>query len=133
MKMKPFLIRWLVTFIAVAIASGVVPGINGGWQAIALAALLLGFLNAFVRPVLLLLSLPWIVVTMGIFILVLNALLLKSVSWVVPGFTVDGFWPAFFGGIVVSLVSWPFSCFFRTSDGRVRLITYHPIDSDRRF
>ena len=125
-RVKPFLIRWLVTFVAVAIASGIVPGISGGWQSIALAALLLGFLNAFVRPVLLLLSLPWIVVTLGVFVLVLNAFLLKVVSWVVPGFEVAGFWSAFFGGIIVSLVSLPFSCFFRASDGRMRLITYHP-------
>jgi len=117
-SMKSFLIRWLVTFVAVAAAAWIVPGIDGSWQSIALAALLLGFLNAFVRPALLLLSLPWIVVTLGIFVLVINALLLKAVSWVVPGFAVGGFWSAFFGGIVVSVVTLPFSCHFREG-GRV--------------
>lgn len=127
MGMSAFVIRWLVTTLAVFVAELLVPGVNcAGWGALFLASLLLGILNAFVRPALLLLSLPWIVVTMGLFILLLNALLLWFVATIVPGFTVDGFWSAVFGAIVISLVSWPLSCFFRTSDGSVHAITHHP-------
>jgi putative membrane protein len=89
------------------------------------ASLLLGIVNAFVRPFLLLLSLPFIIVTMGLFIFVVNALLLMLVSSVVPPFHVNGFWDAFFGAIIISIASWALSSVFRASDGRVRLITHH--------
>lgn len=127
--MGEFLLRWLVTTVAVFVATRIVPGVSdsGQWGSLLGASLLLGILNAFVRPVLLLLSLPWIVVTMGIFILVLNALLFWMVSALIPGFSIAGFWSAFFGALVVSLVSWPLSCLFRSSDGKVRSITYHPL------
>lgn len=125
--MKSFVIRWLVTTLAVFVAAHLVGGVSYvGWGALIGASLLLGIINAFVRPVLLLLSLPWIIITMGLFILVLNALVLMFVSAVIPGFQVSGFWSALFGAIVISLVSWPLSCFFRSSDGRVHPITYHP-------
>jgi putative membrane protein len=75
--------------------------------------------------VLLLLSLPFIIVTMGLFIFVVNALLLLFVSSMVKPFHVDGFWSAFFGAILISIVSWLLSSFFRASDGRVYPITHH--------
>jgi putative membrane protein len=90
------------------------------------AALLLGIINALVRPVLLLLSLPFIIVTMGFFILVVNALLILFVSKVIPGFHVAGFWTALFAGIVIGLISWVLSSFFRASDGHVYPVTHHP-------
>jgi putative membrane protein len=125
--MTAFVIRWLVTAIAVFVTAALIPGVSyEGWGSLIGAALLLGIINAFVRPVLLLLSLPFIVVTMGLFILVVNALMLWLVSALMPGFEVSGFWSAFFGSIVLSLVSWPLSCLFRASDGRVRVITHHP-------
>lgn len=125
--MTAFLIRWLVTTLAVFVAAHIVPGVGyGGWGPLVGASLLLGILNAIVRPVLLLLSLPFIIVTMGIFILILNALLFWLVSALVPGFTIAGFWSAFFGAVVVSLVSWPLSSIFRSSDGRFHAITHHP-------
>ncbi len=124
--MQAFLIRWLITTLAVMAAAWVVPGISYSTTGALLgASLLLGIINALVRPVLLLLSLPFIIVTMGLFIFVVNALLLMLVSAVVPPFHVEGFWPAFFGAILISLVSWILSSLFRTSDGRVRLITHH--------
>jgi putative membrane protein len=86
---------------------------------------LLGIINAFVRPVLLLLSLPFIIVTMGLFIFVINALLLLLVSKIVPAFQVAGFWSAFFGAIIIGLISWILSSFFRGSDGRIHVITHH--------
>ncbi len=125
--MQPFLLRWLVTTLAVMVVSWIFPSLLtvGSTGALIGGSLLLGIINALVRPVLLLLSLPFIIVTMGLFILVVNALLLLFVSSMVPQFRVDGFWDAFFASILISLVSWPLSSFFRTSDGRVRPITHH--------
>jgi len=121
--MKPFLIRWLVTTIAVAAASKL-PGIHTeGWVPLVFMALFLGVINAFIRPVLLLLSLPFIVVTLGFFILIVNTLTFWLAGGLVPGFQVDGFWNAFFGSIVVSLVSWALSGFVRDSNGEIRVLT----------
>src|SRR4029077_4154721 len=85
----------------------------------------LGIVNAFVRPVLLLLSLPLILVSMGFFILIINALMLWLVGGLVPGFDVPGFGSAFFGAIIISIVSWLLSAFFKGSDGRVYALTHH--------
>jgi putative membrane protein len=124
--MTAFVIRWLVTTIAVLVAAHLVPGISyDGWGALLGASLLLGIINAFVRPILLLLSLPWIIITMGLFIFVINALVLLLVSKIVPAFQVAGFWSAFFGAIIISLVSWILSSFFRGSDGKIHVITHH--------
>ena len=106
--MKEFMIRWASTTFAVLIATGVVPGItfeNAG--ALIWAGLLLGILNAVVRPVLLVLSLPLIILSFGLFIPVVNALLLHFVGggWI-EGFHVDGFWAALWGSMVISAVSW---------------------------
>lgn len=89
------------------------------------AALLLGIMNAFIRPVLLLLSAPLILVTLGLFILVINGLLLSWVPSFVSGFHVDGFGSAFWGAILISILSWLMSAFFRGSDGRVHVLTHH--------
>jgi putative membrane protein len=89
------------------------------------ASLLLGILNAFVRPFLLILSAPVILLTLGLFILVLNGLLLLVVPSLVAGFHVDSFWSAFWGAMLISLVSWLLSALFRGSDGRVHVLTHH--------
>jgi putative membrane protein len=124
--MAAFVIRWLVTTVAVLVAAHLIPGISyQGWGTLLGASLLLGIINAFVRPILLLLSLPWIIITMGLFIFVINALLLMLVSKIIPAFQVAGFWSAFFGAIVISIVSWLLSLFFRGSDGRIHVITHH--------
>ena len=125
--MKEFLIRWFVTTLAVLGASWMLPGMHCDSPGSLLgAALLLGIINALVRPVLLLLSLPFIIVTMGFFILVVNALLILFVSKVIPGFHVAGFWTALFAGIVIGIISWILSSFFRASDGSIHPVTYHP-------
>jgi len=122
-----FLIRWLVTTIAVFVAVKINIGIScHGAGTLLGASLLLGIINAFVRPILLLLSIPFIIVTMGFFILVVNALMLMLVDQIIPPFHVDGFWSAFFGSIVIGFVSWILSSFFRTSDGKIHTITHHP-------
>ena len=125
--MKEFLIRWFVTTLAVLGATWLIPGLSYDTTGTLLgAALLLGIINALVRPVLLLLSLPFIIVTMGFFILVINALLILFVSKVIPGFHVAGFWTALFAGIIIGLISWVLSSFFRASDGTLHPVTYHP-------
>jgi len=124
--MKQFVLRWAVTTIAVMVASSVIRGIHYDTVAALIgASLLLGILNAFVRPFLLILSAPLILLTLGLFIFVLNGLLLLLVHTVVIGFHVDGFWSAFWGAIVISVVSWILSAFFRGSDGRVHVLTHH--------
>lgn len=127
MSVTAFLIRWLVTTIAVFAAEKIIPGIHcQSAGALLGASLLLGIINAFVRPILLLLSIPFIILTMGLFILVVNALMLMLVAQIIPSFGVDGFWSAFFGSIVISFVSWILSSFFRSSDGKFHTITHHP-------
>ena len=123
---RRFVFRWTVTTIAVMVASSVIRGIRYDTVAALIgASLLLGILNAFVRPFLLIISVPLILLTLGLFILVLNGLLLLLVPHVVVGFHVDNFWSAFWGAIVISLVSWLLSAFFRGSDGRVHVLTHH--------
>src|SRR6266568_6451658 len=124
--MKQFVFRWAATTIAVMVASSVIRGIRYDTVAALIgASLLLGILNAFVRPFLLIISVPLILLTLGLFILVLNGLLLLLVPHVVVGFHVDSFWSAFWGAIVISLVSWILSAFFRGSDGHVHVLTHH--------
>jgi putative membrane protein len=124
--MTAFVIRWAITAVAVMVTAWIFRGISYESTASLLgASLLLGIINAFVRPILLILSLPFIVVTMGLFIFVVNALLLLFVSAMIPSFHVAGFWDALLGSIIISIVSWLMSLFFRTSDGRVHLITHH--------
>lgn len=104
--MKSALLRWLVLALAVWAAAAVVPGIHyDDGQSLLIAALVLGILNAFVKPALRLLSLPFIVVTLGLFLLVINAVLLMLASWLVSGFHVTGFWSAVGGSLVISIVS----------------------------
>jgi putative membrane protein len=103
-----------------------VPGIRyDGLGALIGAALLLGILNAFVRPILLILGAPLILLTLGIFILIVNGLMLYWVPGIVRGFHVESYGSAFWGAIVVSLISWLLSAFFRGSDGRVHVLTHH--------
>jgi len=123
---KRFVFRWAVTTVAVMVASSVIHGIRYDTVAALIgASLLLGILNAFVRPILLILSAPVILLTLGFFILILNGLLLLLVPSVVVGFHVDSFWSAFWGAIVISIVSWILSAFFRGSDGRMHVLTHH--------
>ena len=125
-RIKQFAFLWAVTTVAVMVASSVIHGIRYDTVAALIgASLLLGILNAFVRPILLILSAPVILLTLGFFILVLNGFLLLLVPSVVVGFHVDSFWSAFWGAIVIGIVSWILSAFFRGSDGRVHVLTHH--------
>ena len=124
--MRHFLFRWAVTAFAVFVAAPIVGlSYNGSLACLLGASLLLGIVNAFVRPILLILSAPLILLTLGFFIFVLNALMLLVVGQIVPCFRVPGFWNAFFGALIISFVSWLLSAFFRGSDGRVHVLTHH--------
>lgn len=124
--MRNFVMRWLITTVAVMVASAFISGIRyDSVGALIGAALLLGILNAFVRPVLLILGAPLILLTLGVFILIVNGLMLYWVPSIVSGFHVDGYGSAFWGAIVIGIVSWLLSAFFRGSDGRVHVLTHH--------
>ena len=124
--MRHFVFRWIATTVAVMVAASIIHGIRYDTIASLIgAALLLGILNAFVRPILLILSAPLFLLTLGFFILIINALMLRFVPGIVSGFQVDSFGSAFWGAIVVSIVSWILSAFFRGSDGRVHVLTHH--------
>lgn len=101
------LLKWLVLTGAILVASYLLEGIHvRAFLSALFAAALLGILNVFFRPILILLTLPINIVTLGLFTFVINALLLKMVSGVIPGFEVHGFWTAVFGSLVISAVSW---------------------------
>lgn len=121
------IIRWLIVAVALVIAARVVPGIRvddtNAWVAVGVMALVLGLVNAVIRPVLSLLSCGFIVLTMGLFMLVINAATLWvasyiSVNWLGVGFHVNGFWPAFWGALVVSVVSFVLSMVFHEGKKR---------------
>ena len=124
--MRHFVFRWAITTVAVMVASSIIHGIRYDSVASLIgAALLLGILNAFLRPILLILSAPLILLTLGLFILVVNGLMLLIVPSIVIGFHVDTFASAFWGAIVISIVSWILSAFFRGSHGRMHVLTHH--------
>ncbi|MGZ5537512.1 MAG: phage holin family protein [Chthoniobacterales bacterium] len=124
--MRHFLFRWLVTTVAVMVTSKFLRGIRvDDTGSLIAAALLLGILNAFVRPVLLILSAPLILLSLGFFILIVNSLLLYWVPTFVAGFHVESFGTAFWGAIIIGLISWLLSAFFKGSDGRVHVLTHH--------
>lgn len=107
-----FLIHWLVIAIALWVAADLVPGVTiSSWQALAIGALVLGFVNAIVRPVLTLLTLPITVLTLGLFYLIVNAAAFGLAAALVPGFNIASFGSAVLGALVVSLVSWFISLF----------------------
>lgn len=101
-----FVQRWAVTTVGVLVAANIIRGLSydtlGG---LIVASLLLGILNAVLRPLLLIFSLPLIVVSFGLWVLVVNAALLYLVGALVKSFHVAGFWPAFWGGVIISLVT----------------------------
>ena len=109
--MTKFILRWVVNAIALFLAVYLVPGVNleGGWVSILWLALIFGLINAFLRPLLTLLTCPLIVLTLGLFTLLINTFLFWLTSQVGQafgiGFTIEGFWPAFLGGLVMTVVS----------------------------
>jgi putative membrane protein len=105
-RFKEFLGRWLITTAAVMVAANLGLGVHcDNFTTLLVASLLLGILNAFLRPLLVLLALPLVIFTLGFFFFVINALLLYLVGALVKGFHVDSFWAAFCGALVITIVT----------------------------
>src|SRR5713226_8996181 len=117
-----FILRIIVYTLALLLAANVVPGIRlDGLTSALVAGMLLGLINAIVRPILVVLTFPITLLTLGLFLLVLNAFCLWLVSVFISGFHVAGFWPAFWGALLVSVVSWILTALISDS-GRIKVI-----------
>ncbi len=110
--MNGIIIRWLTLTVAIVFTSYLLDGIHvSGFLSALFAAAILGILNAFFRPIALLLTLPINVLSLGLFTFVINALMLKMASGVISGFEVIGFWSAVFGSLLISIISWLLNSF----------------------
>ncbi len=130
--MKGFFFRLVITALGLWAAATIVPGVRiDGWGNLIVAALLLGIVNAVIRPIILILTLPLTVLTLGLFILVVNGISLALVAWLMPGFTISGLGAAVLASIVVGLTSWLASAFV---GGSGRIERYRRIEvSGRRL
>lgn len=102
------LFQWFISVVAILIAAYLVPGVTVTLPGALVAAVVLGALNLSIRPILLILTLPITILTLGLFSLVINAFLVMLVSYLVQGFFVIGFWNAFFFALVLAIVNWVF-------------------------
>ena len=116
--MAQVVVRVLITAIGLWAAAALIPGIDADSNgALLWAAIALGIINVLVKPLIVLLTLPVSILTLGLFLLVINAAMLNLADWFVDGLHVDGFFSALFGAIIVSLVSWAANAFIRTKEG----------------
>jgi putative membrane protein len=110
-KFFAFVFRWLITAAAVWVAAWIVEGIRlEGWESTLLVALILGLLNAYLKPLLVFGTFPMVILTMGLALILINTLLLALTAWIAGKFdsilfAIDGFWDALFGAIIISIVS----------------------------
>ena len=129
--MRGIALRWLTLTGAIIFAAYMIDGIHvSGFMSALGAAAILGILNAFFRPIALILTLPINILTLGLFTFVINAVMLKMASGVIGGFDVQGFWPAIFGALLISLVSWGLNIFINER-GSVDIIDLHHKGSNR--
>lgn len=120
--MRGFVTRLAITALGLWAADAIIRGFQiDGWQNVVIAALALGIVNALVRPVIVLLTLPLTLVTLGFFLLVVNGISVAIVAWLLPGVTVTSLWAAVLAALIVSLVSWFVSGFISDS-GRVERV-----------
>jgi putative membrane protein len=121
--MVGFLMRAAITALGLWVASEIFDGLYfASPSKLLVAAVLLGIVNAFVRPLAFILTLPLTVLSLGLFLLVLNAAMVGLVAWMVPGFEISGFWTAVGAALIVSLVSWAASSAIG-SNGKVEVFT----------
>ena len=105
-----FLARWLITAFGLWVAAALVPGIHlTGIGNVVLAALLFGIVNAFIRPIVVIFTLPLSILTLGLFLLVVNGAMLALVAWMLESLVIDGLFSAILGSIVISIISWAVS------------------------
>jgi putative membrane protein len=121
--LKEFLQRWVISTVAALVASYIVPGIRyQNWFDLLVATFVLGILNTFVRPILMFLSLPLLFFTLGLFMLFINAVLLYVVGYLLrPKFTVDSFAAAFWGGLIIAIVSLLLNSLTGTGSTRIKI------------
>ncbi len=120
--MRGIALRWLTLTGAIVLASYLLEGIHiSGFMSAIGAAAILGILNAFFRPIALLLTLPINILSLGLFTFVVNAVMLKMASGVISGFDVEGFWTSVFGALIISLVSWGLNTYI-SENGQVNVI-----------
>lgn len=113
-----FLLHWAITALSLWLASRVFRGISfADTSSLVISALLLGFANAIVKPLVIVLTLPLTLLTFGLFLLVINALMILLVSALVRGFKVSGFWTAFFASIFIAVLSWVIGAFVLVGSG----------------
>jgi len=118
-----FILRAAIVCLGLWLAAQVLPGLQfDGPGSLLAAALLLGIVNAFIRPIFVVLTLPLTLVTLGLFLVVINAAMLGLVAWLLAGFSISGFWPAVGGSLMVSLTSWLASGVIGNT-GRIEVIT----------
>ena len=104
--MRGFLLRWLFNTVAIYVTTRIVSGLRvPDFGGAIIAALVLGIVNAFIRPIILLLTLPVNVVTLGLFTLVVNTLMLYVVAWITPSLQISGFGAAFIGALLIAIIS----------------------------
>lgn len=103
MRMMRLIVRWVLCALALVLIAKVVPGIHATFGVALVAALVIGLINALLRPIFVLLTLPITLITFGLFVLVINAMLFGLAAWLVPGFTVDGFASALVGSILYAI------------------------------
>lgn len=106
--------HWLVATLAILIAAHIVPGVTITLLGALIAAVVLGALNLFIRPILLVLTLPINILTLGLFSLVVNAFLVLLASYLVPGFAIAGFWTALLFAVVLAVINWVFHFWSRS-------------------
>ena len=106
--MKHPFIHWLVSAVAIGVAAYLIPGVTVTVLGALVLAVVLGLINLLIKPLIFILTLPLTIITLGLFSLVINALLIMLASWLVPGFSVAGFWPAFWFALILSLINWLF-------------------------
>jgi putative membrane protein len=115
--MKPFLAHWFTVTLSLWVAARLLPGVEvESWSWLLVAGLVLGFVNSIIRPIMVLLTLPITVLTLGLFYLVINGLALSLAAYVTPGFRVESFGWAVTGALVVGLVSWFVGSFVKQED-----------------
>ena len=120
--MQGFFLRTLITLLGLLLASAIIPGVTiDGTGSVILAAILLCLVNGFVRPIAFLLTLPITIITLGLFLFILNAAMFGLVASMLDNFVVTGFWPAIFGSLVVSITS-TIASWYIGPDGRIDVI-----------
>jgi putative membrane protein len=114
--MEKIFIKWLINIIAIMLAVKYVPGINysGSWWGIFLVVLIFGLINSFIKPFVKFLTFPLLILSLGLFTFIINAMMLSITSWLSEqfglGFSIEGFKPAFWGSLIISIVSMILSC-----------------------